>query len=382
MRKPVAAIAALVTLLAIGAGYLVLRPDDNATASCAAIVATAAKAAEAVADAKAGDAICLADGTYAKIALSAKPGKPGVTLRAEHPARATVAGVTMDGSHLTVAQLRLTDAVVVMPGSVGMTVDHNLVVGGDHYGVFVCPATPPVHCDDVSITNNRFDGRFNEDAIRANVYHDGDRDGAGLLIERNEFTGNVEHGGHNDVFQSVWVGDHLVIRRNYVHDFGGQGLFVKDQATAIDGLVIEDNLIVAQDSPCDPASLCPTWQLSPFQIFGPIANGSIRHNTVWPSVRGRKKGGGFALLRAGGWSKTVVADNVFEGIGRDAATTVAGDDNTRCSSGGGWAAPPGTARDCAPAFRSPKQGDYRLADGRGVNWKISDQHFGPQGAAP
>jgi hypothetical protein len=382
MRNPVAAIAALVTLLAIAASYLVLRPDDHATATCATTVDSADKAAKAVGDAKAGDAVCLADGAYGLIALSAKPGKPAVTLRAQNPGRATVAGVTMDGSHLTIAQLRLTGAAMVMPGSVGMTVDHNLLVGGNHYGVVVCPAQPPLHCDDVSITNNRFVGRFNEDAIRANVYHDADGDGAGLLIERNEFTGNVEHGGHNDVLQTVWVGDHLVIRGNYVHDFGGQGLFVKDQASAIDGLVVEDNLIIAQDSPCDPASLCPTWQLSPFQFFGPIADGSIRHNTVWPTVRGRKKPGGFAALRAGGWSKTTVSDNVFDAVGLDAGTTVQGKNNTRCSSGGGWAAPPGTSRDCSPAFRDPANGDYRLADGRGVDWKLSDRHFGPQATSP
>jgi hypothetical protein len=88
------------------------------------------------------------------------------------------------------------------------------------------------------------------------------------------------------------------------------------------------------------------------------------------------------VLRGEGWSKTVVSDNVFDAIGRDPATTVAGKDNTRCSSGGGWAPPPGTAHDCTPHFRDPKAGDYRLADGRGVDWKIADQHFGPQAATP
>jgi hypothetical protein len=386
MRKPVAAIAALLVLLAIAAGYLVLRPGDDAgpkVAGCDRVASSPSAAAKAVAGAKAGATVCLADGTYATIALNASPGSPGVTLRAEHPGRATVAGVSMAGRNLTVAQMRLTGTATVMPGSAGMTVDHNLLVGGKYDGVYVCPATPPAHCDDVSITNNRFVGRFSEDAIHANLYHDGpDKDANGLLVEHNEFTGNVEHGGHNDVLQTVWVGDHLVVRGNYVHDFGGQGLFVKDQAKAIEGLVVEQNLIVAQDSPCDPASLCPTWQLSPFQFYGPIVNGTIRHNTVWPTVRGSAKGGGFAELRGDGWAKTVVSDNVFDGLGRDPGTAVAGKDNTRCSSGGGWPAPPGTAQDCAPKFRDPKQGDYRLADGRGVDWTIAGQRFGPQVGAP
>jgi hypothetical protein len=158
---------------------------------------------------------------------------PGVTVRAEHPGQATIAGATLSGSHLTVAQFRMVGTFDPQPGSTGMTADHNLFVGGDYYAV-VAANTTTTTVNDVSITNNRFVGRFNEDAIRANRYHDADGDGEGLLIEGNEFTGNVEYGGHNDVFQSVWVGDHLVFRRDYLHDFGGQGFLIKDQASAID----------------------------------------------------------------------------------------------------------------------------------------------------
>ena len=85
-------------------------------------------------------------------------------------------------------------------------------------------------------------------------------------------------------------------RKNYLHDFGGQGFFVKDQSTAIDGLTFEDNLLVRQNLPCDPVSLCPTWQLGAVQIFGPLKNVSIRHNTIWPG-----SGGGTQWLRGSGW---------------------------------------------------------------------------------
>ena len=109
------------------------------------------------------------------------------------------------------------------------------------------------------------------------------------------------------LFQSVWGGDHLVFRKNYLHDFGGQGFFVKDQPATIDAMVVQDNLIVRQNLPCDPVSLCPTWQLSPFQVFGPLKNVSIRHNTVWPG-----SDGGTQWLRGSGWQgPTVVSDNVF-----------------------------------------------------------------------
>lgn len=332
--------------------------------------------------------MCLTDGRYGRLELDAAADPPGVTVRAEHPGKATVAGATLDGTNITLAQFRVTGQVTIGVGSSGMTVAHNLIVGqgpgSGNYGVMACAATPPDHCDDISVVGNRFVGRFDEDAIRANVYHDGpDRDPYGLLIEGNEFTGNVEYGGHNDVFQSVWTGDHLYIRRNYLHDFGGQGIFIKDQSPAIDGLVVEDNLIVRQDLPCDPDSLCPGWQLAPLQIFGPIANGSIRHNTVWPTAPGRRKPGGPVLLREGGWTNVTYSDNVVYDGAREAPTTLSGADNARCTGGqGAGVALPGETRDCSPAFADPARGDYRLRNGRGVTWKVADQQFGPGGAAP
>jgi hypothetical protein len=377
MRKPVAAMAALSVLLAAVVGFLVLRPADRAVAAaCTKTVDSVGAAQDAVGKAKTRDVVCLADGTYGAMSLNASKKHPGVTLRAEHPGKAVVAGVKMAGRNLTIAQLQLTGTVTVAPLSAGMTIDHNLLVGhgkGGGFGVMVCPATPPDHCDDVSITNNRFVGRFDEDAIRANVYRDGpDADHDGLLIEGNDFSGNVEYGGHNDVFQSVWVGDHLVFRRNYLHDFGGQGFFVKDQASAIDGLVVEDNLIVRQDLHCDPASLCPGFQLSPFQIYGPISHGVIRNNTVWPGSHG-----GLSVLRGSGWSSTTVSDNVFGAFGRDSSVAVTGSNNTRCSSGGGQAGVGRMKRACSPRFHDRRDGDYRLADHRGVDWSVADQHFGP-----
>jgi hypothetical protein len=369
--------------LAAGLGVAFLPTTAHAASpSCATTVSSASEAASAVSAAAAGSVVCLADGEYDAITLHAAVKPPGVTLMAQNPGKATVAGVTLEGSHLTVAHLRLTGQVTIGPNSVGMTVDHNLLVGrgpgSGHYGVLVCPATPPDHCDDVSITANRFVGRFDEDAIRANVYHDGpDPDAYGLLVEGNEFTGNVEYGGHNDVFQSVWVGDHLYFRRNYVHDFGGQGVLIKDQSPAIEGLVIEDNLIVRQNLPCDPKSLCPTWQLSPLQVFGPVSNGSIRHNTIWSTDRAGSNAGGPVLLREGSWSNVTYSHNVVDRGAREAATTLGGKDNTRCADAHG-PAPPGTETDCSPAFVNPAAGDFRQADGRGVTWKVADQHFGPR----
>jgi hypothetical protein len=352
-------------------------PGTASAATCTTTVATVVAAENAVSAASAGDTVCLADGTYGRITLNATPSSPGVTLTAQHSGAASVDGVDMYGSHLTVSNLELTGSADIKTSSVGMKVEHNLIVGSrTGYGVFVCPATPPNHCDDASITGNKFVGSFDEDAIRANVYHDGDSDGIGLLVEDNEFSGNEEFGGHNDVFQTVWVGDHLVIRGNYIHDFGGQAILVKDQATAIDGLVVSNNLIVRQNLPCDPDSLCPSFQLAPFQVFGPITNATISHNTIWPTDVGQVKGGGAALLRDPGWSSVTVSDNVTDVAGTDAPSGLTGSGNTRCT-GNSWTAWPGTATDCSPAFLDQANGDYRLLNGRGVDWVPSAKVFGP-----
>jgi hypothetical protein len=294
-------------------------------------------------------------------------------LQAQTPGGATIAGVTMAGSYLSVSRFRITGTIEVRPSSTGMTADHNLVDlnAFSGYGVMACASDGDgPTCNDVSILNNRFLGRSEEDAIRANRYHDGpDADAHGLLIEGNEFAGNQETGGHNDVFQSVWVGDGLTFRRNYLHDFGGQGFFVKDQQSAIQGLVVEDNLIVRQNLPCSPVSLCPTWQLSPFQVFGPIANGAIRNNTVWAQ-------GGDGVLRGSGWSNVDFSNNVFDKLGRDASVAVGGLNNTRCTAVLA-SAPPGTTQACSPGFLNPAAGDYRTAGGRGVTWTLGQADFGP-----
>ena len=344
------------------------------TGNCTTTVSSAGAVQSAINSAASGAVVCLADGSYGELSLSSS--KP-VTVRAADPGAATVAGASLDGrGGITIARFRLTGEVDVQPGSAGVSVDHNFfdLNAYSGFGVVACPSSTTT-CDDVSITNNRFAGESEEDAIRANRYHDtGDADAYGLLVEGNEFTGNVEKGDHNDVFQSVWVGDHLVFRKNYLHDFGGQGFFVKDQASAIDGLIAEDNLVVDQDSPCRPTSLCPGFQLSPFQVFGPLRNASIRHNTV-----GFGRGGGTAVL-TGSFSAAVFSDNVFDVLAvtdsGGSGTDTSGSGNTRCT-GNGWAAPAGTATDCSPDFLNPAGDDYRLANGRGVDWVPAAQHYGP-----
>ena len=224
----------------------------------------------------------------------------------------------------------------------------------------MCPGTTTVKCNDVSITNNKIQGSFNEDQIQANLYHDGpDADPYGLLVEGNEFLGNVEWGNHDDVFQSVWGGDNLYFRKNYLHDFGGQGFFVKDQPSAIDGLVFDDNLIVRQNLPCDPTSLCPTWQLAAVQIFGPVKNVSIRHNTVWPGTAAGSRGCAARAGPARRCSPTTFRQPQLRRERPDDRLQRA--NNTYC--GGSGMPSAGLTSDCNPAFDDANDSDLRQANG-------------------
>ena len=341
---------------------------------CDQTVSSVSAAQSALSSASPGTVLCLANGTYGGISLSSSKAAPGVTLSAANPGNATIGSVQVSGSGYTISRFIINGGVSIARNTDRTVVDHNRILSGNHYGVFVCTATPPDQCDDTKIVGNLFDGAMDEDQIRANVYHDADGDGVGLLVEGNEFRGNTERGGHNDVFQSVWVGDHLVFNRNYLHDFGGQGFFVKDQDTPINGFIANNNLIVDQDRPCEPSTLCTGYQLSPWQIYGPISGGEMRNNTV-----GWGAGGGGAVL-TGKYTNIDFSNNVFNRLsstnGGGSVPTLTGSNNTYCNNSS-WSVPAGTTKDCAPAFLNPAAGDYRLASGRGVTWVPSEQHYGP-----
>ena len=134
-----------------------------------------------------------------------------------------------------------------------MTIDHNLITGGAKKASTCPTASTPDHQrrhqDHGQQVRRARSGRTRS---ARTGFHDGDGNGVGLLIEGNEFTGSArERSATPTDLQTVWVGDHLVYRRNYVHDNRCQGFFVKDQASAVNGIVAEDNLFPAQRSaPC------------------------------------------------------------------------------------------------------------------------------------
>jgi hypothetical protein len=349
-------------------------PPTTPPAQCTTAVTSTSAAQSAVSAAAGGSVICLADGSYGELSISANKSSQ-VTVQAEHPGRATIAGASLSGSHVTLAYFNINNEVTIEPGANSMAIEYNRITGG-YMGINAGPTTS-TSISDTTIRGNKLVGPFGEDALRINRYHDsGDADPYGILIEGNEITGVRENGNHSDCLQSVWGGDGLYFRRNYLHDNRCQGFFVKDQPSTIVGISVEDNLFLRNSEPCAPeASGC--GQPSYLQIFGPYQNLTMRRNTVW-------QGEVVASFQEGAGAGTTIEANVVNRFWTNTnLSSITYANNTVCkregSAGGSWPAQtPGETVDCAPAFANPSIDDYRLSGSdRGVDWAPREQHYGP-----
>jgi hypothetical protein len=321
----------------------------------------------AVAAAAPGSVVCLAAGTYGKLSLNARPAGD-VTVQPN--GIATIAGASLTGSHLTLEGFNVSgEEVTVQPGSDHITVQFNYITGG-YFGIDAAPTTTTM-VNDVTIRGNKLVGPFGEDAIRLNRYHDSDGDGYGALIEGNEITGVRENGNHSDCLQTVWVGDHLVYRNNYLHDNRCQGFFVKDQASPVDGVIATNNLMLRNAAACAQAGC---GQPSIFQLFGPITSLVMTNNTIWTP-----EGGSPTTLRDPGWGSVQVSNNVVYRFWADSSApfqTYSASNNVAAKREGTWPAT-GVSIVASPRFQNPAADDYRTNDGRGVTWAPAEQHYGP-----
>jgi hypothetical protein len=343
-----------------GAQRRLIRPCTVTLPNIGAVVS-------AVASAVPGSVVCVAPGTYGKLTLSARPAGEVVIQPA---GTATIAGASLSGSHLTLEGFNVAgDEVAVQPGSDHIAVQFNQISGG-YFGVDAGPTTN-TNVSDVVVRGNKLVGPFGEDAIRLNRYHDGDGDGVGILIEGNEITAVRENGNHSDCLQSVWGGDHLVFRRNYLHDNRCQGFFIKDQPANVDGVVATDNLMLRDAAPC---AVGGCGQPSVFQLFGPMSNLVISQNTIWTP-----EGETPVTLRDSGWGPVSVSGNVIYRFWSDTAAPFASytaSNNVAAKREGTWPAT-GIAIVGGPRFQNPAVDDYRTNDGRGVTWAPAEQHYGP-----
>jgi hypothetical protein len=382
------AIAALVSgLTAVGCGGGSSAPAAvdsfvSLNTPCSRSFASLDEVQGAVENAAPHAVICLIDGDYGKLSLDAGTRPTRVTVRAENPAGATIEGAELDGDNLTLAGFVSTEGIQVMPGATGITVEHNRVTGGGQ-GIEAGP-TDTTTVNDTRIVGNQLIGPFGEDAIHLNRYHDSDGDGIGVLIEGNEITRVRENGAHSDCLQTVWVGDHIVFRKNYLHDNRCQGFFVKDQASLggvsgpIRGLRVEDNLFLRNHEPCGkPLGPSECGQPLYFQVVGPYTGFVMKHNTIWGDTVDS-----IAAFREGTGADTLIEDNVIYRLWTDTDMSPATlRNNTICEReaipGGTWPQPSGETVACDLHFPNTAADDYRLGNGRGVDWAPAEEHYGP-----
>jgi hypothetical protein len=350
-------------------------PPPGESAGCTTVATSVSAARSAVSSAVAGSTVCLSNGSYGEVTLNASKAAPGVTLRAQNPGGATIEGASLSGSHLTLARFVSTGSVVIQPGANSITVEHNRITGGGE-GIDACP-TEKTYCSEMKIIGNQLIGPFGEDAIHANRYH-------GLLIEGNEITQVRENGAHSDCLQTVWRGDHLSFRKNYLHDNRCQGFFVKDQTLStpeipggpVEGITVEDNLFLRNKEPCG-APLTSCGQPMYFQIVGPYSGFVMKRNTIW--------GDGvdsIAAFREGTGSDSLIEGNVIYRLWTDTNMSPATlRNNTDClretSAGGSWSTATGETKACSLGFANTAADDYRISGERGVDWAPAEVHFGP-----
>jgi hypothetical protein len=351
--------------------------SGSPASTCTSAVSSTSAAQSAVSSATTGSVICLTNGTYGKVTLNASKAAPGVTLKAQNPGQATIESASLSGSHLTLARFVIPKGVVIQPGANAMTVEHNRITGGGE-GVDACP-TEKTYCSEMRIIGNQLIGPFGEDAIHANRYH-------GLYVEGNEITGVRENGAHSDCLQTVWRGDHIVFRKNYLHDNRCQGFFVKDQTLStpeipggpVEGINVEDNLFLRNQEPCGaPLSASECGQPMYFQLVGPYTGLVMKRNTIWGDGADS-----IAAFREGTGSDSLIESNVIYRLWTDTNMSPATlRNNTVCeletSAGGSWPTPTGETKSCSLSFANTAADDYRISGERGVDWAPAEVHFGP-----
>ena len=130
----------IVSLGIAGAATLIAgAAPAGAAQTCDRIVSSVSSAQTAVSQVGGGKVVCMADGSYGGLTLSASRTST-VTLRSERPGRATIDGASLSGRNLSLSRFKVTDDIAIQPGSEAISVEYNRITGG-YMGIDAGPTT-------------------------------------------------------------------------------------------------------------------------------------------------------------------------------------------------------------------------------------------------
>ena len=305
----------------------------------------------AIAAAGSGGRVILVAGSYPELSVGGTR-SAYVTVSAQPGAAVTVQGITVprNASNVRIEGMTITDGIDIWDGANNIVIEGNHISSGGNGITFNAESSkpnspgsvndPPI--SNVVIRNNAFDN-IGTDVIRPANFN-------GLLIEGNDITGIAEDGDHSDILQSVWGGDHLTFRNNYVHDYEGQGFFLKDgQVTDV---TVENNVFINNSG---------TYTVNVYDTIG----FRMLNNTIWDNSLG---------VRLRSVQNGQVYNNLIESMNHEGSQTygaIAQDYNV--IAGGSWTQRGPHDTRSRPAFVNAAGRDYRLAAGSvGIDAGTSD----------
>jgi hypothetical protein len=334
--------------------------DDYSLAQATSISTPWCTIGKAVNDAPSGDTVVVRGGTYPAVDVNNTSRTDYTTFVAEDDENVSVdidldnaryirlknlqmTGTNMDGDHLQIIGSPQLNGVVIQEGSSEITIEDNLITSGGTGVTFSAGTTQPT-ISNVTISNNLFDG-IRTDAIQAKRFD-------GLLIEGNEFTDvrRDDPTKHPDILQTVFGGNNLIFRNNWLHDYEAQGFFIADGT--VTNVIVENNLIEPSDGP-----------YSEVRVGDNAVDISFRNNTVIGLVR-----------FSGGTSNARIFNNIIIGTLQydfSSGLTIAYQDYNIIGATSGSSRNTHDLEGTA-TFVDTAAGDYRLAAGsQGIDAGIS-----------
>jgi hypothetical protein len=343
-----------------------------------------------------GAVVCLAAGTpggtasYSGLSLSTSASSSSpATVEARPGDHVTVAGITVQGSYLTVRGFYSTGGITLIPATtsshvVHVVIDHNDVTdspGG--YGIdlscnvaaggglvaqpgcqYITMSGNRVH--DLTSTLNGNDG----DALRLDGWSDVTITGNEVFHVQQQ-NPSISGMGHCDILQSFNNNvstKNLTFDHNYIHDNNAEGPpFLKDGDVA-SGVVVTDNLVL-RDLAFSGYGVNSFW-------IDSNTHGAVVRNNTYQGTYG-------SALQAGGStaSPTISFDhNVFDQINQVGSAYGITADYNIYTGHNQFAWSSGAHDSTTATFVSASTDDYRLAsnpNGIGIDWRPAAQQFGP-----